>query len=147
MAGNKRRAKKVEKKSALLVADGEARGPELPATRPDGEEWLDITRRTYEQWRRSPQAILMGTEPDWLNLLDLMFIKDLFYRRPSAVMAAEIRMREAQIGATIAARRALKFDAPEANDLAAGGVQSTTGSVNLQRGDVSARALGLVRGG
>lgn len=40
----------------------------------------------------------------------------------SAVMATEIRMREAQIGATIAARRALKFDAPDANNLAAGGV-------------------------
>lgn len=61
----------------------------------------------------------------------------------STVMATEIRIREAQIGATIAARRALKFDAPDANNLAASGVQATAGNEKAPSISSARRSRGL----
>ncbi|OZG68267.1 phage terminase small subunit [Bifidobacterium eulemuris] len=148
MAGNGRKSKKGA--IPVLRSDGEKRGPNLPSTRPDGEEWLERTVKEYEAWRTSPQAQRMGTEPDWYALQDLMFIKDLFYRRPSAILASEIRMREALFGGSPAARQALKFDAPQPDDMAAStGLSDTQGARNERVNHVRAAALGLrvVNGG
>ena len=119
MAGTGRRASKAT--GEPLKWDGEVRGHDLPSTRPDGKEWLANSIEYYEEFRRSPQALKMGTDLDWQSVLDLVFLKDCFYRRPGAQMAAEIRARENQFGITPLARHALKWDAPDPNQMAAGG--------------------------
>lgn len=119
MAGQRRSASRVN--GETLKWDGIIRGPDMPALRPDGKEWLANSIEYYEEFRRSPQALKMGTDLDWQSVLDLVFLKDCFYRRPGAQMAAEIRARENQFGITPLARHALKWDAPDTNQMAAGG--------------------------
>ena len=118
MAGTGRRASKAT--GEPLRWDGEVRGPDLPSTRPDGKEWLCATTHYYDHIRQSPQAVKLGTDLDWDSILDLCILKDNFYRKPGAVLAAEIRARENAIGVTPLARHALKWDTPDADDLGAG---------------------------
>lgn len=118
VAGTGRRASKAT--GEPLKWDGEVRGHDLPSTRPDGKEWLQATKDYYKHIRKSPQAVKLGTELDWDSILDLCILKDNFYRKPGAVLAAEIRARENAIGATPLARHALKWDAPDSDDLGAG---------------------------
>ena len=116
MAGNGRRASKIAA-MPLLSSPEEPVGPELPDVRPDtGDEWLPVTRRWYEDLRRSPLAQRMGVGPDWDFVLDTALLKDDFKRsrKGRAILAAEIRQREAMIGVTPKARNDLKFDAPQA---------------------------------
>ncbi len=135
MAGQRRSASRVN--GETLKWDGIVRGPDMPALRPDGKEWLANSIEYYEEFRRSPQALKMGTDLDWQSVLDLVFLKDCFYRRPGAQMAAEIRARENQFGITPLARHALKWDAPDPNQMAAGG--------GAQVNDVSAKRIGNLR--
>lgn len=118
MAGTGRRASKPT--GEPLKWDGKLRGYPMPAVRPDGKEWCQWTRDYYEHIRKSPQAVKLGTELDWDSVLDLCILKDNFYRKPGAVLAAEIRARENAIGVTPLARHALKWDAPDSDDLGAG---------------------------
>ncbi|MCO6558493.1 MAG: hypothetical protein J6575_03530 [Bifidobacterium sp.] len=118
MAGNGRRASKAT--GEALQWDGVKRGPDLPATRPDGKEWLPFTKKYYMDFRVSPQAVKLGTSLDWYSVIDLCILKDNFYHHPSAVAAAEIRARENEFGITPLARHALKWDAPSTDDLGAG---------------------------
>ena len=59
---------------SMLTSDGKKRGPALPrfAKNSDGKNvtWHPATRRWWESWRKSPQAIRMMTETDWSFLLD-----------------------------------------------------------------------------
>lgn len=119
MAGQGRRASRVN--GETLKWDGIIRGPELPELRPDKVEWLAVTREYYENFRRSPQALKLGTDLDWSAVFDLVLLKDNFYRRQGTQLAAEIRARENQFGITPMARHALKWDAPDPNQMAAGG--------------------------
>lgn len=87
--------------------------------RPDGKEWMSWTREYYRSFRTSPQAVKLGTDLDWSSVWDTCLLKDNFYRKPSAMLAAEIRARENAFGITPLARHALKWDAPTADDLGA----------------------------
>ncbi|MEE8668286.1 MAG: hypothetical protein SOI13_01575 [Bifidobacterium mongoliense] len=118
MAGNGRRASKST--GETLKWDGVVRGLELPSCRPDGKEWLDLTKQYYYSFRVSPQAVKLGTDLDWYSVLDTCLLKDNFFRRPGGVLAAEIRARENAFGITPLARHALKWDAPSNDDLGAG---------------------------
>lgn len=140
MAGQGRRASKLT--GELLTWDGIVRGPELPATRPDLKEWLPESKAYYESFRRSPQALKMGSALDWSSVQDLVFLKDCFYRRPGAQMAAEIRARENSFGITPLARHALKWEAPGVDAEAAGGGASVNVVDASRMDDVRAEILG-----
>lgn len=132
MAGNGRRASKVNGVPILSSPD-EPVGPEMPDVRPDtGDDWLESTRLWYEGLRRSPLAQRMGVEPDWDFVLDTALLKDDFKRsrKGRAMLAAEIRQREAMIGVTPKARNDLKFDAPQADDLKASGYPGANNRVD-----------------
>ncbi|WP_156097576.1 hypothetical protein [Bifidobacterium choerinum] len=138
MAGQGRSASRVN--GETLKWDGLVRGPEMPGLRPDGKEWLPNSIEYYEEFRRSPQALKMGTDLDWQSVLDLVFLKDCFYRRPGAQMAAEIRARENAFGITPMARHALKWDAPDPNQMAAGG-GAVVNDVSAERVDSWRRSV------
>ena len=72
MAGQGRSASRVN--GETLKWDGLVRGPEMPGLRPDGKEWLPNSIEYYEEFRRSPQALKMGTDLDWQSVLDLVFL-------------------------------------------------------------------------
>lgn len=134
MAGQRRSASRVN--GETLKWDGIVRGPDMPALRPDGKEWLANSIEYYEEFRRSPQALKMGTDLDWQSVLDLVFLKDVFYRSPVVKMAAEIRARENQFGITPLARHALKWDAPDPNQMAAGGGAQVNDVADTRMGDL-----------
>lgn len=125
MAGQRRQASRVN--GETLKWDGIVRGPDFPRTRPDGGEWMNNeffkAKEYYHRIRCSPQALKLGTDLDWDAVIDLVYLKDCFYRRtpPSTQMAAEIRARENALGVGPLARHALKWDAPDPNQMAAGG--------------------------
>jgi hypothetical protein len=132
MAGNGRRASRAS--GETLKWDGVVRGPDFPATRPDGKsEWLRLTKIYYQSFRVSPQAVKLGTDLDWSSVFDLCLLKDNFYRKPSAMLAAEIRARENAFGITPLARHALKWDAPSAEDLGAGQAHGDANTVEMKR--------------
>lgn len=144
MAGNGRRASKIAA-MPLLSSPEEPVGPELPDVRPDtGDEWLPVTRRWYEDLRRSPLAQRMGVGPDWDFVLDTALLKDDFKRsrKGRAILAAEIRQREAMIGVTPKARNDLKFDAPQANDLKASSYSGSSNVISMEEVRRQRRAVG-----
>lgn len=67
-----------------------------------GEEWHPVVVRWWEAWRRAPQAVTMGTEPDWLELLACARLYQDFWTRARGRtdLASELRQRMAKFGAT-----------------------------------------------
>ena len=122
-------------------------GLEFPAVRPDGQEWLERTKKWYESLRVSPLAQRMGVEADWYAVQDLALLKDDFWRPKTKgrwMLASEIRQREATLGITPEARVRLKFDAPQPDDMKASAYEGDTeGARNVQRNRQRASALGL----
>ena len=138
MAGNGRKAKKSS--NMVLKAPDCPMGLELPAVRPDGQEWLQRTKDWYESLRVSPLA-------HWYAVQDLALLKDDFWRPRTKgrwMLASEIRQREATLGITPEARVRLKFDAPQPDDMKASAYEGDTeGARNVQRNRQRASALGL----
>ncbi len=80
--------------SKTVVDDGEIVGPALGAG-----DWSPDTRSWWEIWRRSPQAKTF-IETDWVRLRDIASLREAFYRKPTALLFAEIRQNESLLGAT-----------------------------------------------
>ena len=100
----------------FIKSDGKLGGWELPDdVLEEGEDWHPATRRWWDHWRSSPQAVRMATEPDWDFLLSTALVHHAFWKHGRWEFAAELRMREGQLGANPAARRAMKqeIDVPE----------------------------------
>lgn len=76
--------------------------------RPGGGRWLVEVREWWETWRRSPQASQF-VDTDWRTLRRAAFLLDLFYREPSASLAAEVRQIESKLGATVDDRMRLRL--------------------------------------
>jgi hypothetical protein len=98
VAGNGRGAQKS--KNPILRAPDSPMGLEFPAVRPDGQEWLERTKKWYESLRVSPLAQRMGVEADWYAVQDLALLKDDFWRPKTKgrwMLASEIRQREATL--------------------------------------------------
>src|SRR5678816_252766 len=115
----------------LIEADEEEvlRGIPLPPTAPQGVPWSVQTQAWWDNWRKSPQAKLMGPT-DWDFLLDTAVMHNDIWREPrinphatqgqsklwdglsptaKSQFAAEIRQRVAQFGATWADRQKLQL--------------------------------------
>lgn len=76
-----------------LAADGELRGPELPAG-----PWHERTVAWWDTWRRSALAVAF-TATDWDFLLDTALLHSRMWEG-EAGLAGELRLRAAKFGAT-----------------------------------------------
>lgn len=72
-----------------------------------GMPWPAQTRRWWESWRRSPQAVTF-TATDWDFLLDSAVLHAALWRG-DVKAAAELRLRVALFGATPADRARLRL--------------------------------------
>jgi hypothetical protein len=100
--GQRRRAEFTK-----LVHDGEVRGPELP----ESTEWPEETRALYDAIRRDAIAQAL-TEADWRHVIDTMALHRLMWvNEPSNAIkvAAEVRLRLAQLGVTPESRLRLRM--------------------------------------
>ncbi len=115
-----------------LQQDGEVRGPELPEdvllnTKGEPTEWHPMTRRWWENWRRSPQASRMLSDPDWDYLLDTALIHHNMWKNGRWDFASEVRLRVAKFGATPDDRNRLRAEIvtiPEVGDVRAEDIPS-----------------------
>lgn len=121
-----RRNKKPE--FTQLQQDGEVRGYELPEgvlgkdLNGNPIDWHPVTRRWWENWRTSPQASRMLSEPDWDYLLDTALIHHNMWKNGRWEFASEVRLRVAKFGATPDDRNRLRAEIvtiPEAGDVRA----------------------------
>jgi hypothetical protein len=94
--------------------DGVRRGPELPS----GYTWCDMTYEWWDQWRDSPQAMLM-TPTDWQEMMITARLHNSLWSESMRVdkdgrfaevgctpaeakgLAGEIRIRLEKLGATV----------------------------------------------
>ncbi|ROP74079.1 hypothetical protein [Curtobacterium sp. PhB115] len=95
--------------TAVVVHDGEVRGPEL-----DGN-FGPFTRDWYDTWRRAPQGQLF-TSTDWLRVRMLAPLVEAYSRRPSAAAFSEIRLNEERLGATYVDRIRARIRVDAATD-------------------------------
>lgn len=84
--------------------------PELP----DGLDWHPMTRRWWKVWQDSPMAELMGST-DWSYLLDTALMHHAMWEKGQWTLAAEVRLRVAQFGATPADRLRLRIQWADAD--------------------------------
>jgi hypothetical protein len=98
-----------DKKTIQLVKDGKTRGIALPQLRINGRvvAWHPRTVAWWNAWRKSPQALRMMTEPDWQYLLVTARVHHEFWSSGRWELAAELRLREKEFGATPEARARL----------------------------------------
>lgn len=107
-----------------LQWDGNRRGPELEDEAPD-IKWCDRTKKWWNSWRDSAQAMLM-TDTDWEEMLITAFLHNQLWGKHFIVdkesggfmevgcdpkdakaLAGEIRIRSEKMGATIKDRGSL----------------------------------------
>lgn len=100
---SQRRRRNVPEPLAVVVADGQLHGPELP----DTHEWPAATLVWWKVWRSCPQAATF-TDTDWSFLLDTAVLHAEFWLGNAAV-AGELRLRVAKFGATPEDRARLKI--------------------------------------
>lgn len=92
----------------VVTDDGAVRGFDLPAARPGGGVWPDVTCRWWDAYRRSPQAQLW-TDTDWFAHLATAELHALFFGDGESKVAAELRLRESRMGATYEDRLRLRL--------------------------------------
>lgn len=133
MAGNGRRASGGS--NGVLKRPDKPLGPELPdapQVLPNNHEWLPIVRHWYNEFRVSPQAELVRSEPMWMAVtIAFVQLNEMLISGKFATMSPEVRQLFGQFGWTPAALRALKFDIPLADDLSAGVADMTGKSVDF----------------
>ena len=107
-----------------LQWDGIRRGPELEDEEPD-IKWCNRTKKWWNAWRDSPQAMLM-TDTDWEEMLNTAFLHQQLWGwhiivdkdnggfvdvpcdpKDAKSLAGEIRIRLEKMGATIKDRGSL----------------------------------------
>lgn len=86
------------------------------------EEWHPQTVRWWQNWRESPQAAKMLTAPDWDYLLDTALLHHQMWMSggKNSERAAEIRLRVATFGATVADRLRLRLEVEIPEEYAVG---------------------------
>jgi hypothetical protein len=82
-------------------------GRPLPR-RPGGGTWPPGIRATWRAWSTMPHCRLW-TDSDWRFAVESLAVAALFYASASAASAGELRLREQQMGATMAGRQGLRL--------------------------------------
>jgi hypothetical protein len=98
-------------------------------------EWHPMTVRWWNNWRRSPQAARMLSEPDWDYLLDTALMHHVMWVSGNFERAAEVRIRVSNFGATPLDRLRLKLEieTPEQAPAGSGGHLSVVESIADRR--------------
>lgn len=119
----RRRRNAQPDKTILSPEPFQGPSPDLPRGR-----WLKRTRDWYEVWRHAPQAAMFGPT-EWEFLATTAYVADKLFRGEVSA-AAELRLREAKLGATPEDRLRLRigFDKPEV-----GGAEQPTREDRRQR--------------
>lgn len=88
------------------------RDPDMWEGELEREQWHPATVRWWQNWRESPQAAKMLTAPDWDYLLDTALLHHQMWVSggKNSERAAEIRLRVATFGATVADRLRLRLE-------------------------------------
>ncbi len=99
--------RRVTDRQIVVKDDGAEVGPSIEdATL--RSDWTPQTRQWWNVWRTSPQAKeFLGT--DWNVLARCALLVERQILSPSGAIAAEIRLVEASLGATIADRQRLRL--------------------------------------
>src|SRR5262249_50231342 len=130
-------------------ADGQRRRRNLPAhgwlevdavpfagrpmpKRPGGGRWPSGLAAKWEAWSTMAHCA-QWTESDWSYAADSLLVAARFYEREATAAAAELRIREAQMGCTWASRQSLRlrYVAPDEDSDGAGSVASLDDYRNL----------------
>jgi hypothetical protein len=132
---SQRRRRNVEAEFDDLPAEGyQGEYPSLPATwsntvmqkveTGDGEQemvpvtvkmtYLKATREWYETWARSPMAVRF-TQVDWMRLRQIAPLVDKYNRSPRKDLAAELRLQESLLGATVMDRQRMRLKVSESD--------------------------------
>lgn len=82
-------------------------GRPLPQ-RPGGGRWPRGTAETWRAWSRMPHCSLW-TESDWRFAVESLAVAAAFYETGTAAAAAELRIRQAAMGCTLAGRQGLRL--------------------------------------
>jgi transglutaminase-like putative cysteine protease len=85
-----------------------------PHDLPDGYDWPQVTQRWFEYWRFSPQAEHFQ-HTDWEFLATTARIHAEVWSG-NAPLAAELRLREAKLGATVEDRLRLRMSMADADE-------------------------------
>lgn len=85
--------------------------PDLPRT----YDWHPQTVAWWKVWQDSPMAEVMGPT-DWSYLLDTALMHHAMWEKGAWTLAAEVRLRVAQFGATPADRMRLRVQWADADD-------------------------------
>lgn len=88
--------------------------PDLPPATPDGDPWPALTREWWAMWKASALSEEF-TASDWSYLLDTAILHARLWSGSTSV-AAELRLRVAQFGATPADRARLRIQFAQADD-------------------------------
>ncbi len=96
--------------TTYAIADGQARGPELPA----GIDWHPQTVAWWATWRTSAQAKVF-TDTDWVFLTDTALLHHAMWSGDRAA-ATELRLRVAKFGATPEDRARLRLQVSTSAD-------------------------------
>lgn len=126
--------KKVQARQVLERPDGPV-GPELPPgpqLLPKGREWKPIVVKWYEEFRRSPNATLCRTQPQWMAVqLAFAELDEMLVSGRYATLGPVVRQMFDQFGWTPLSLRALKFDDIEPDDYSASSSHSHGNVVDM----------------
>lgn len=84
--------------------------PDLPADM----DWHPMTRAWWKVWQNSPMALIMGPT-DWASMLDTALLHHDMWKYRHWTVAAEVRLRCAQFGATPVDRLRLRIQWADAD--------------------------------
>jgi hypothetical protein len=111
---------------------------------PEREPWHPATLRWWDNWRASPQASRMTTDPDWDYMLDTALMHHVSWQSGgrNSERFAEIRIRVANFGATYADRLKLRLDVevPEQYPVGNGGNSDNVTDIQNRRKRLTAGA-------
>jgi len=80
----------------------------VPVLKVVNVRYLKATRDWYETFARSPMATRF-TDVDWRRLQEIAPLKDQYNRSPDTKLAAEIRLQETRLGATVRDRHEMRM--------------------------------------
>ena len=109
----KRRARTNSDRVATRVLPASlAAQPRLPTAMPGGDPWPSMTRAWWRMWGKSPLAKTF-TATDWSELRDAAVLHGQYWSG-NVKIAAELRLRMAQFGATPESRARLRISFADA---------------------------------
>lgn len=102
---------------------------------PEWEQWHPATLRWWDNWRASPQASRMLTDPDWDYMLDTALMHHVSWMSGgrNSERFAEIRIRVANFGATYADRLKLRLEVESPEDFPVGNANGNVTDIKDRR--------------